>query len=145
MTHIPYKGGAQAVTDLVAGQVHVYLGSIASMGAFINSGRLKALAITGQSRAPALPQVPTFSESGLPGFDIKLWYGVLAPFGTPPTIVDKMSAAVSRIVTSADFKDTILGLGITPYNVPREQIVEMMRAETTRYAEVIRSAKIVPN
>lgn len=145
MTHIPYKGGAQAVTDLVAGQVHVYLGSIASMGAFINSGRLKAVAITGQSRAPSLPQVPTFNESGLPGFDIKLWYGVLAPFGTPLAIVDKMSAAISGIVTSAEFKETILGLGITPYHVPREQMAAMMRSEASRYAEVIKVAKIVPN
>jgi len=145
MTHIPYKGGAQAVTDLVAGQVHVYLGSIASMGAFINSGRLKPIAMTGQSRATALPHVPTFSESGLPGFDIKLWYGVLAPFGTPPAIADKMSAAIVRIVNSADFKDTIASLGIIPYTVPRGQIAEMMRSEATRYVEVIKAAKIVAN
>ena len=145
MTHIPYKGGAQAVTDLVAGQVQVYLGSIASMGAFINSGRLKPVAITGKSRATALPQVPTFSESGLPGFDIKLWYGVLAPFGTPLPIVNKMSEEIIRIVNSTDFKNTILGLGITPFTVPREQMAEMMRSEAARYAEVIIAAKIAPN
>ena len=142
MTHIPYKGGSQAVTDLLANQVQVYLGSVSSMGPFINAGKLRALAITGQTRVPALPLVPTFAEAGLPGYDVKLWYGILAPAGTPTAMVDKMSAEVGVFVVSSGIKEKLLPLGIAPYPSKREQMVPMMKAELTRYAQVIRAANI---
>lgn len=145
MTHVPYKGGAQAVTDLVAGQVQVYLGSLVSMGGFIQAGRLRPLAITGKSRAAALPQVPTFAEAGLPGVEISMWYGVLAPSRTSAAIVNKLGAEIEQFVRSAEFGERVASLGIAPYSVPQEKIEALMRADTRRDAEVIRAAGITAN
>ena len=145
MTHVPYKGGAQAVTDLVAGQVQVYLGSITSMGGFLQTGRLRALAITGKSRSPALPQVPTFAEAGVPGIEISMWYGVLAPARTPTVILDKMGTEIEQLVRSPEFGERVAPLGIAPYNVPREKMDALMRADTRRDVEVIKAAGITAN
>jgi len=145
MTHVPYKGGAQAVTDLVAGQVQVYLGSMTSMGGFIQAGRLRPLAITGKSRSSVLPQVPTFAEAGLPGLEISMWYGVLAPIRTSSAIVEKLSAEIEQFVRSAEFGERVTSLGIAPYSVPREKIDALMRADTRRDADVIKLAKITAN
>lgn len=143
MTHVAYKGGAQAVTDLVAGQVQVYLGSVSSMGSFIAAGRLRPLAITGPARVASLPQVPTFAEAGLPAFDIRLWYGVLAPAGTSDAILGKLAAETERYVRSPEFRDKVAPLGIAPYAVPRQDIAALMRSEARRYVEVIKAAGIV--
>lgn len=145
LTHVPYKGGAQAVTDLVAGQVQVYLGSLVSMGGFIQTGRLRPLAITGKSRSAALPQVPTFAEAGVPGVEISMWYGVLAPQRTPAAIAGKMGTEIEQFVRSAEFGDRVASLGIAPYSVPREKIEALMRADVRRDAEVIKAAGITAN
>jgi len=145
MTHVPYKGGAQAVTDLVAGQVQVYLGSLVSMGGFIQTGRLRPLAITGKSRSAALPQVPTFAEAGVPGVEISMWYGVLAPSRTSAAIANKMGAEIEQFVRSAEFGERVASLGIAPYSVPREKIDALMRADVRRDAEVIKAAGITAN
>lgn len=145
MTHVPYKGGAQAAADLVAGQVQVYLGSVSSMGAFIAAGRLRPIAITGPSRVQSLPHVPTFAEAGMAGFDIRLWYGVLAPAGTTASIIDKMAVEIDRFVHSAEFKDRVAPLGIAPYSVPRQDMKALMRAEAGRYLQVIKAAGITAN
>lgn len=145
MIHVSYKGGAQAVTDLVAGQVQFYLGSLVSMGGFIQTGRLRPLAITGKSRSTALPQVPTFAEAGLPGVEISMWYGVLAPIRTPAASVNRMGSEIDEFVRSAEFGDRVASLGIAPYSVPREKIDALLRADTRRDADVIRLARITAN
>jgi tripartite-type tricarboxylate transporter receptor subunit TctC len=142
LAHIPYKGGSQAVTDLLAGQVQIYLGSITSMGAFVSSGKLRAIAITGHSRIPALPQVPTFTEAGLPAYDVKLWYGVLAPAGTPAPVLDALSVEIGSFLSAPDAKEKLLGLGMFPFVTGRQEMAPMMKADMNRYAEVIRSARI---
>jgi tripartite-type tricarboxylate transporter receptor subunit TctC len=142
LTHVPYKGGAQAVTDLVAGQVQLYLGSITSMGAFIKAGKLKAIAITGSARVPVLPQVPTFTEAGMAGYDVKLWYGVLAPAGTPVAVLDALNAEIGRLVAADGMKDKLQALGMVAFASTRQEMAPMMAAEVRRYAEVIRAANI---
>src|SRR3546814_8248356 len=94
--HGPYRGTAAAVTDLLAGQVQVIFDTLPSAMPYVKSGKLKALAVTSPQRDPALPDVPTLAESGLPGYDVGSWYGLLAPAGTPPDVVQKISAAVDR-------------------------------------------------
>ncbi len=142
LAHIPYKGGSQAVTDLLGGQVQIYLGSITSMGAYVKSGKLRAIAITGASRIPSLPQVPTFSEAGLPAYDIKLWYGVLAPAGTPAVILDMVAEEIRQFLAAPGAQEKLLGLGMFPFVTRRQEIAPMMRADLNRYAEVIRTSGI---
>jgi len=103
--HIPYKGGGPAVTDLVGGQVQMMFAIPSNVVAHVKSGRLKGIVVTGTTRLSALPQVPTFNEAGLPSFDVKNWYGVLAPARTSHTIIDKLSAEIARILTLSDVRE----------------------------------------
>jgi tripartite-type tricarboxylate transporter receptor subunit TctC len=142
MQHIPYKGGAPAITDLIGGQVQMYLSVIPSAIPHIKSGKLKAVAVSGESRASAMPQVPTFTEAGLPGFDVKIWHSILAPAGTPKEIIDKLSAELARIVAIADVKTRMAAQGLQPFYTPAEQFIAMMKTDSTRYAKVIKAANI---
>lgn len=96
MVHVPYKGAAPAVTDLIGGQVQLLITNVTASVGHIQSGKLRALAITGKSRSPALPEVPTFAEAGLPAYNANAWYGIVAPRGTPAPVVEKLAAAVAR-------------------------------------------------
>ena len=140
--HIPYKGGGPAVTDLVGGQVQLMFAIPSNVVAHIKSGRLKAIAVTGETRLSALPQVPTTTEAGLPGFDVKNWYGILAPAGTPKTIIDKLSAEVARILGLPDVKERLLGQGLEPFYSTPEQFAVLMKADMVKYAQVIKTANI---
>ena len=93
-------------------------------------------------RSPALPQVPTFTEAGLPGFDVKFWHGVLAPAGTPKAIIDKLSAEIARILNMADIKEKLASQGATPFVSTPEQFGALMKADYARYAKVIKTANI---
>lgn len=104
MIHVPYKGALAALTDVMAGQVQVYIGALGSVVPQIKAGRLKAIAVTGTRRSPVLPDVPTVIESGVPGYDVAAWYGLLAPVGTPPAIVDKIQRDVARFAREPAFR-----------------------------------------
>lgn len=104
MVHVPYKGALAALTDVMAGQVQVYLGALGSVVPQIKAGRLKAIAVTGTRRSPVLPDVPTVIESGVPGYDVAAWYGLLAPVGTPPAIVDRIQRDVARFAREPAFR-----------------------------------------
>jgi len=140
--HIPYKGGGPALTDLIGGQVQLAFQIPISAISHIRSGRLKAIAVSGETRLGALPQVPTFTEGGLPGFGVTSWYGILAPAGTPKAIVDKVSAEVARYLAMPDFAEKLRSLGMEPLISNAQQFEAMMNADSAKYAKVIKTAGI---
>ncbi len=142
MQHIPYKGGAPAITDLIGGQVQLAFAPPINVVPHIKSGRLRAIAITGGARFPALAQVPTLVEAGLPGFDVKAWYGVLAPVGTAKEIIDRLSAEIGKIMAMSDIKEKLDGQGMAPFISTPEQFAELMKADTAKYAKIIKTANI---
>jgi len=142
MRHIPYKGSGPAATDLLGGQVQMFLSPPITVMQYIKSGRLKALAITGEKRKPALPQVPTFTEAGLPGFEVRSWYGIFAPAATPRPIIDKMSTEIGRIVALPDVIEQFVNLGVEPLISTPEQFAAMVKADRDRYAKIVKDAKI---
>jgi len=142
MQDVAYKGSTPAVTDLIGGQVQLSFQNPFSLIAHIKSGRLKAIAITGTTRASALPSVPTFTEAGLPGMDVRLWYGILAPAATPKPIINKLSAEIAKILAMPDTKDKLGSQGMEPFISTPEQFDALMRADSAQYARIIKSANI---
>lgn len=141
-THIPYKGAGPAIADLVGGQIQLYFATPVSVVAHVKSGRLKPIAITGEARSAMLPQVPTFAEAGLPGFEVKNWQGVLAPAGTPDAIVAKLSNELARILRLPDIRARLVGQGLEPYVTTPAEFGALMRADMAKYAHIIRAANI---
>ena len=140
--HIPYKGAGPAITDLIGGQIHMYFATPISVMPHIKNGRLKALAITGEARAPALPQVPTFAEGGLPGFEVQNWQGVLAPAGTSKEIVAKLSSEIGRVLRLPDIEARLVSQGLETLITTPEQFGALMKADLAKYAKIIRTANV---
>lgn len=140
--HIPYKGAGPALTDTIGGQVQVSYNTPLAVAAHVNAGKLKPLAVTGPKRAPQLPQVPTFAEAGLPAFQEKAWYGVFLPAGTPKPIVDKLSAEITKMLSSPSIKEKLEKQGTEPLLSTPEQFTALLRAETGELAKLIKSANI---
>jgi tripartite-type tricarboxylate transporter receptor subunit TctC len=142
IVHIPYKGNAPAITDLLGGQVQLaYLG-IPPVQPHIQSGKLKALAVTSERRSATLPQVPTIAESGVPGYELSPWYGILAPAGTPSDIVMKLNAAIAKIVRTPEMKEKLAGIGAEAETTTPEAYGARMKSDLARWTKVIRSAHI---
>lgn len=142
LQHIPYKGGAQSVTDLVSGRVQMIFANPGNVAVHVKSGKLKALAVTGAARPPGLPQVPTFAEAGLPGYDMSGWYGILAPARTPRDIVEKISADMAVILAMPDISDRLVSQGAEPFISTPDQFAGMIRSEVARYAKIVKAASI---
>ena len=142
MHHVPYKGGGPALIDLLSGQVQVLFNTPISFLPHIKSGRLRILAVTGNTRLGALPQAPTFAEAGVPEFDIKTWIGVLAPPNTPREVIDKLSAEVARILATPDYREKLDNLGMAPLISTPDQFAALMRSETATLAKIIKTANI---
>jgi tripartite-type tricarboxylate transporter receptor subunit TctC len=140
MTHVPYKGSAPALTDLMGGQVQIMFDNLPSSLAQIKAGKLRAVAVTSMNRAPALPNVPTINESGLPGFEASSWFGVLAPAGTPAPIVARINAEVNKWLQSADAREKLLGQGAEAAGGSPEQFATFIRAETEKWAKVVKAS-----
>lgn len=140
MVHVPYRGTAAAVTDLLAGQVQVIFDTLPSAMPYVKSGKLKALAVTSLQRDPALPDVPTLAESGLPGYEVGSWYGLLAPAGTPPDVVKKISTAVADIVHTPDTRRKLLELGATPVGNTPAQFADYIQREIAKWAVVVKAS-----
>lgn len=140
--HIPYKGGTPAMTDLLGGQVQMtWVGPSSAVG-YINSNKLKALGISGDKRMAALPQVPTFAEAGLPNFDMKGWFGVLSPAGTPKEVIDKLSTEIVRILTMPDIKEKLMKQALDPFITTRDEFAALMKADMAKYTRIIKTANI---
>ena len=142
MQHVPYRGAAPIIADLMGGQVQLSFLSLINVESQIKSGRLKAIAVSGDKRMSALPQVPTFTEAGLPNMDIKQWYGVLAPAGTPRAIIDKLANEIARILAMPDVQAKLAQQGADPLITAPDQFAAQMRADLARYAKTIKTANI---
>ena len=140
--HIPYKGGSQAVADAVGGQVPLVFTAIASAGQFIRSGKLKALGITSTTRVPALPDVPTFIESGLSGFVINSWIGIFAPAKTPRPIVQKLQREIAEVLKEAVVKERFAVLGNEPVGNTPDEFAAQVKTDFALWEGVVKKAKI---
>ncbi len=142
MQAIPYKGSGPALTDLLGGQIQVYMNSAANFIPHIKSGRVKALAVSGEKRLAVVPELPTFSEAGLAGYNVRSWYGILAPAGAPKAIIDKLSREIARILTTPELKERLAGQGTEPFINTPEQFGELMKVDRAKYGKVIKAANI---
>ncbi|WP_064573236.1 Bug family tripartite tricarboxylate transporter substrate binding protein [Cupriavidus gilardii] len=142
MQHVPYKGAAPAMTDLLAGQVNLMFDNLPSALAQIQGGKIKALAVTGVKRASVLPSVPTVRESGLPDYEVNSWFGLLAPAGTPPERVRRLQQAVDKVLAMPDVRKRIQELGAEPGGEGSAAFAAQIKADTDKWARVIRSAGI---
>lgn len=146
MTHIPYKGSSPAVSDLVAGQVDVMFDTLLTSTPFVNSGKLKMLAVTTRERLPQYPHVPTVAESlGLKDFEASSWYAMYAPKGTPAEIVNKLSAAVDRALQQPQIVTRMAELGALPAGGKPEVLHDFQRSEQDKWLQVIKAADIKPH
>ncbi len=142
MVHIPYKGGAPATIDLVAGQVPIAFAPIATMLPQIAAGRVRALAVSSLQRSPSSPNVPTVSESGLAGFEMNPWFGILAPAGTPQDVIAKLNTELVRILRSPDMARQLAAQGVEPaYSTP-EEFLAVIKSDLQKWGKVIREAGI---
>jgi tripartite-type tricarboxylate transporter receptor subunit TctC len=140
MAHIPYKGAAPAVVDLIAGHVSLMFDNLASALPNIKGNRVRALAVTTLRRSPFLPEVPTVSEAGLRGFDVGTWFGVFAPAGTPPDIVNKLNAEIARILRTPGMKERLAGLGAEPQPDTPAEFAALVRSEIAKYAQIVKAS-----
>ena len=143
MTHVPYKGSAPSVTALVADEVQASFGALPAFDGMIKQGRVRVLAITTAARSPQFPDVPTVSESGLPGFDAGIWYGFLAPAKTPPAIVKKLSDDLARVMADPDLQSKLRERGTEPAYLDGEKTGDLMKRDVARWREVVNTLKLV--
>ena len=143
MQHVPYKGGAPAMIDLVAGNVQLIFATVSTAIAHMKSGRIRTIAMTSAKRSDLLPGVPTVAEAGVPGFEVENWYGIAFPAGTPKPITAQVHREINRILALPDVKERLGNLGIAPFPTATPQEFGVyVRSEMKKYAELVRSAGI---
>lgn len=140
MIHVPYRGTAAALTDVIGGQIQVIFDTLPSSMPFIKANKLKVLAVTSAQRDPALPDVPTVAQSGMPTYEVGSWYGLLLPAGTPPQIVKKVSDAVAKIVRTPDVRSKLLAQGATPVGNTPAEFTTHIRNEIHKWSVVIKAS-----
>ena len=141
MVHIPYKGGAPAMQDLLAGQTQLMFDNLANALPQVKAGKLRAIAVTTVARAPSVPELPTIAESGLPGFDLTTWFGIFAPAGTPPEVVAKLNAEIAKALSAKELAERLAAMGTVPPedNTP-ERFAAFVRSEAAKYARVVKDS-----
>jgi tripartite-type tricarboxylate transporter receptor subunit TctC len=142
LTHVPYKGGGPAAVALLSGEITMILGEPATIVGFVKSGRVRALAVTGAKRAPALPELPTIAEAGVAGYEATSWNGMLAPAGTPADVIKRLNAEFNRIISAPDMKKRMLDSGYEPVGGPPERLGELIRTEIAKWAPVVKAAGV---
>jgi tripartite-type tricarboxylate transporter receptor subunit TctC len=142
MTHIPYKGGAQAITDLVGGRVEMMFSPIPAVMSHIKAGRLVVLAATGNQRSQALPDVPTVSEAGFPAFTASSWYGVVGPARMPPAVSDTLNKQINAVLQAPDVRERLANEGAEAAPMTREQFVQLIRSDHQKWGKVISATGI---
>ena len=142
LIHVSYKGGGQAVQDLLGGQIQMLVTALPTVEGHLKGGKVRALAFTSPKRVPGAADVPTLAESGYPGLEVLSWYGILAPAGTPAEIVGRLNAELNRALRSADFRERLAALGAEPTGGTPEQFAQVIRADTARWAKVVSTAGI---
>jgi tripartite-type tricarboxylate transporter receptor subunit TctC len=142
IVHIPYKGSAPAVTDLLGGQVQVMFDNVPNVLPHVKAGKLRALAVSGAKRTPLAPDVPTVAEAGVPGYELTVWFGLVAPAGTPRDIVQKLNAESLRILAMPDVRERFLAQGVEPQGSTPEQFADHIRSQMAKWSKVVRDAGV---
>ena len=140
--HVPYKGSGPAIADVMGGQVDMMFDTTVVAGAHIESGKLRALAVSSAKRLDTMPNVPTVAESGVPGFEVVSWQAIFVPAGTPRPIIDRLHVETMKILQTAEMQDRLKGLGLQPSAMTPEQVQLFQKAEVEKWAQVIKSAGI---
>jgi tripartite-type tricarboxylate transporter receptor subunit TctC len=142
IVHIPYKGSSGARTDVMGGQVQMMFDAVTTMAEQVKAGRVKALATTGEKRSSVMPDVPTVSEAGLPGYEATIWLGLMAPKGTPPGIIDRLNQAVTKIAGDAEVRQIWAKDGAVPMSMKPAEFDKYLHADIAKWARLIKSANI---
>ncbi|OZI37439.1 hypothetical protein CAL29_03240 [Bordetella genomosp. 10] len=146
LTHVPYKGSAPMIQDLVGGQVQVIFDTLSTAGPFIKSGKIRALALTADQRVPGYPDIPTVKELGEPDMVIQGWYGLFAPKGTPVPVLDVLSASLKTLLASKDYQERVRSAGYTPATyIDRDAYERFVHAETQRWGELVKTSGATAN
>jgi tripartite-type tricarboxylate transporter receptor subunit TctC len=140
MTHVPYKGSSAALPDVMSGQVNIMFDNAPTVIPHIRGGKLKAMAVTSSVRSPALPNVPTIAEAGLPGFEASSWFGVLAPAGTPKDIVDKLSQTIAKALAAPEMKERLANQGADAVGSTPEQFAAHIKSEIEKWSKVVKAS-----
>jgi tripartite-type tricarboxylate transporter receptor subunit TctC len=141
MVHVPYKGGAPAMLDLLAGNLQCIFATVSTAITYVKAGRIRPLAVTSAKRAEQFPDIPTIAESGVPGYTVDNWYGFFAPRGTPKPIITKLHAEINRILLLPDVKERLAGLGIFAFLLPTpEAFGGYIEDEIKQYAKVVKDS-----
>src|SRR5215207_1887584 len=144
ITHIPYKGSAPALQDLIGGHVSMVFDNIVAVAALIKSGKVRPLGVTSLKRVQAFPEVPTIAESGLPDYEVVSWQGIFAPAGTPPVMVKCLNEEIGKILNMPDVVERMDTLGLEPVGNTPEEFANFQRAEITKWAKVVKEAGLKP-
>jgi len=140
MAHIPYKGAAAAMQDLIGGRVDLMFDNLASSLSQVKGGRVRALAVTTARRTALAPELPTIAESGLPGFDISTWFGIFVPSGTPRPVVDRLHAEFTRALAAPEVREKMIALGAEPVGSTPEEFAAYVKAESAKYSKLVRTS-----
>ena len=140
LTHVPYKGAAQGVTDLIGGQIQMYISSVVTLSGHIRNGKMRALAVTSAKRSADLPNVPTVAEAGYKGFEAVTWFGIAAPAGVSKDAVGKLNAAFNKALETPDVRKKLTEQGADVLGGPSEQFAALVRDETVRWAKVVKES-----
>ena len=143
LLHVPYKGVGNAVSDLLGNQVQMMISPTQSVVAQVKSGKLRALAVSGSERSPSLPELPTISEAGVPGYSAEGWFGLLAPAGTPQEVVARLNRDVNGVLQLPEVKTRLIDLGASPASTTPEQFGEFIRRDNAKWAKLIKERGIV--
>ena len=142
LQHVPYKGSGPAIVDLIGGQIQAMLLTIPAVMPYITSGKLRAIATSGKRRSPALPNLPTLAEAGVEGFDYAPWYGVFAPAKTPPAVIQKLHDAFNKVLADPEVRSKLGNEGLEVQPLTREQFVEIVHSDLSKWAQVIKNLGI---
>ena len=141
ITHVPYKGGAQAMTEMMTGQVQLIFESTSSIAAHMRAGRLRGVAVTGLKRTPSFPDIPTIAESGVPGYDVTVWAGVITPVGVSKAVIAKLNDAVNTAMVSPTLIERYAATGVEPVRSTPEEFRALIRREVEKYAALAKTLK----
>ncbi|MGZ5067791.1 MAG: Bug family tripartite tricarboxylate transporter substrate binding protein [Usitatibacter sp.] len=144
MTHIPYKGAAPAIQDVLAGHVQVMFDNMSSAIPNMKAGRVRALGVASLTRYPALPDVPTIAEQGVPGYETTIWLGLFAPAATPPAVLQRLQREVGEAVDSADYRDKLAAIDMQPRASTSRELAGYLKADLAKWAKVVKEADIKP-
>jgi len=142
IVHVPYRGGAPAINDLIAGRVQLMFESLSSIAPHARSGNVRALAVSGEHRSPGFPDLPTVAEAGVPGFAAPMWFGAVAPARTPRPIVDRLNAAINRAIQSPTFRERFAEMGDEPAGGTPEEFAETIAKDSAKWKDVVQRAGV---